>query len=152
AVALRAAHRKFRTRAAVHVQIQACDPSAGSGAQYAGADSSRIDGGARMKRLIVTLSTVATMAAGVQQQGPRGGFGPTRQEVKLVKTFDKNGDGWLNAQERKAARAYVTSRGLTRGGRGFFPGGGPGGPSGAPGKGESVKPADVRTCPNTPLY
>src|SRR5262245_25694431 len=35
----------------------------------------------------------------------KGGFGPPGgQERKLVKEYDKNGDGWLNKEERARAR------------------------------------------------
>src|SRR5262245_23580673 len=51
--------------------------------------------------------------------GPGGpGFGPPGgpgfggppgmgQERKIVKDFDKNGDGWLNKEERQAARDFL---------------------------------------------
>lgn len=41
--------------------------------------------------------------------GP-GGPGGMIGETKLVKQFDKNGDGWLNQEERKAARAYLSQQ------------------------------------------
>ncbi|MCA9236639.1 MAG: hypothetical protein KDA44_14280, partial [Planctomycetales bacterium] len=37
--------------------------------------------------------------------GPPGGMG--RAETKLVKKHDENDDGWLNTQERLAARAAL---------------------------------------------
>ena len=40
------------------------------------------------------------------------------QERKLVKDFDKNNDGWLNADERKLAREELTKGGGGRGGSG----------------------------------
>src|SRR6185503_20849500 len=40
-------------------------------------------------------------------QGPFGGRGPMGQEQKLVKQFDKDKDDRLNAEERKAARAWL---------------------------------------------
>jgi spore coat protein CotH len=94
------------------------------------------------------------MSAGVQAQRGRGG--PNRQELKILKQFDKNGDGWLNAQERKAARAYAQSQG-GGGGFGFFPRGGRGrggfgGFGGSPAKGQTVAPASVKTYPNNPFY
>jgi hypothetical protein len=52
------------------------------------------------------------------------------QEQKLVKQFDKDGDGRLNREERTAARDFIKQeRAAGRGGRGFGPGG-PGGPGG----------------------
>jgi hypothetical protein len=70
----------------------------------------------------------------MKDKGP-GGFGfvvvagPGGQKLPLVKKFDKNGDGWLNAEERKEARAFLKTQG---GGPGRF---GPGGK----GKGFMVK-------------
>lgn len=74
--------------------------------------------------------------------GPMGGV---REETKLVKQFDKDSSGWLNAEERKAARAYLATQPRRgpfgrggRGGMGMPPGGGPppgfppGGPGGPP--------------------
>src|SRR5216683_2379443 len=43
---------------------------------------------------------------GGRRQGP-GGFGGVRQKTALVKQFDRNGDGWLNNDERKTARAFL---------------------------------------------
>jgi spore coat protein CotH len=83
-----------------------------------------------------------------------GGFGkgpPGGQERKLVKDFDKNNDGWLNADERKAARETAK-----KGGKGGF-GGGKGGKGGF-GKGETgkpgpkVTPAEVKNFPDAKLY
>jgi spore coat protein CotH len=55
--------------------------------------------------------------------------GPGQPERKLVKQFDKDGDGKLNQEERKAARAFIKANpGGRRGPGGFGPmGGGPGG-------------------------
>ena len=46
-----------------------------------------------------------------------GGFGPggsgpdmMQRETKLVKQFDKDGDGRLNNEERKAAREFLPSK------------------------------------------
>jgi hypothetical protein len=97
------------------------------------------------------------MTSSAAGQGPFGGP-PGRQELKVVKQFDKNGDGWLSATERKAAREYVSQRGFS--GRGFRPGPrGRGGPfglvdeeSGPAGKGKAISPADVKVYPSTPFY
>src|SRR5262249_5786094 len=56
--------------------------------------------------------------------GPGPGFGgPFGQTRKLVKDFDKNGDGWLNNEERKAAREFLKKgpggKGFGAGGKGF---------------------------------
>jgi len=51
------------------------------------------------------------------------------QEIKLVTRFDKDGNGWLNNTERKAAREYLKKEasgrpgGFGRGPGGFRPGG-----------------------------
>src|SRR5207247_4422933 len=65
--------------------------------------------------------------------GPgRGGFGGVQQKTKLVKQFDKNGDGRLDIAERKAAREFLAQeRAEGRGPRGFGGRGGRGGAGGA---------------------
>src|SRR5688572_5789039 len=85
--------------------------------------------------------------------GPRGGRGgPNAQDVKILKQFDKNNDGWLNAAERQPARDYARTVGRggfggPRGGRG-----GRGGETGPAGPGKAITPADVKTYPNLPFY
>jgi len=78
------------------------------------------------------------------------------QETKLVKQFDKDGDGYLNAAERKAAREYLASGAAGgRGRRGLGGRGGPGGRGGnqqPPQPGPKLAPADVKSFPNAPLY
>jgi hypothetical protein len=103
----------------------------------------------------VTLlgSVMLVGAAHAQFPGP-GGFGPPGgpmgAERQVLKDFDKNKDGWLNAAERKAARDSVGSLGggFIRGGRG--PGGR--GFEGPAEKGAALKPADVKSYPGVPLY
>lgn len=80
-----------------------------------------------------------------------------RQETKLVKRFDKDGDKLLNAEERKAARKYMQERGNERGpgpgGRrgGFGPGGF--GESAEPAKpGMKIAVADVTPVTNAAAY
>ncbi|MCI0534677.1 MAG: CotH kinase family protein, partial [Verrucomicrobiales bacterium] len=86
----------------------------------------------------------------------RGGFGGMmRQEIKLVKQFDKDGDNRLNAAERKAAREFLQSESAAgRGRRGPF--GGRGGPRGEnqapPQPGRKLSLADVKSFPDAPLY
>lgn len=73
----------------------------------------------------------ATVVA--QPPGPGGGgFGgrfqggpPNREDVKLVAEFDANGDGWLDREERDAARKSLADRPRRRF-PGFGPPGGPG--------------------------
>ncbi|MBI1832893.1 MAG: CotH kinase family protein [Planctomycetes bacterium] len=60
---------------------------------------------------------------GKKDFGGPGGFG-MKTRRKLVEQFDKNGDGWLNAEERKAAREFIKKEGGGKGGFGKgFPGG-----------------------------
>jgi len=80
------------------------------------------------------------------------------QEKKLVKQFDKDGNGWLNSDERKAAREFLAKQGGGRrfGGPGGRRGGfGPGGPrenQEPPQPGAKLSPADVKSFPGAPLY
>jgi len=86
-------------------------------------------------------------------RGPGGGgFGGAK--TKLVKQFDKDGDGRLNAEERKAARAYLASGQGRTGGRGGRRGGfgGMGGSSGSAKPGAKLSPVDVKSGGNAPLY
>jgi hypothetical protein len=85
--------------------------------------------------------------------GGKGGFGPPGgQEWKLVKQFDKDGDGRLNTGERQTARDFLKKERGDRGGFGF------GGPKGfgrnaEPAKpGPRVSPADVPAYPGAGLY
>jgi hypothetical protein len=98
--------------------------------------------------------------------GGRGGFGgPGGQNApnrKLVDQFDKDGDGMLNAAERKAAREFLAKENTSGGGR-FGGFGGRGGFPGPMGGGnsasaEAIKPgpkltaAGVKSYPTEPLY
>lgn len=86
------------------------------------------------------------------------GFGPPGgSERKVLAQFDKNSDGWLNAEERKVARAEMPAD-RARGGMG-----GPRGPGGPPGgfgrakrepakPGLQVSPGDVAPINDAPLY
>jgi len=71
-----------------------------------------------------------------------GGFGMGRGETQLLEQFDKNGDGYLNAQERKAARESMGSS--TSGGFGSL--------SQSGRSGEKLTPADVKTYTTEPFY
>jgi spore coat protein CotH len=65
-----------------------------------------------MKRIVVSTSFVVGIVAMAmtifsQQEGQRRmgfGPGPGSPDLKLVKQFDVNNDGWLNTEERAAAR------------------------------------------------
>jgi len=97
-----------------------------------------------------SLDTDTLARAMNQRMGPPGGFGPggpMGQKRKLVKQFDKNGDGRLNKQERQAARESLKkdrAGGPGGGRRGFGPPpgfGGQGDEKGTPGP--HVSPSDV---------
>ena len=82
-----------------------------------------------------------------------------QQEIKLVEQFDKNGDGWLNIEERKAARESLKQQNNNRGP------GGPGGRRGGfgppgfgrekqspPQPGAKLSVGDVKSFPDAPIY
>lgn len=89
--------------------------------------------------------------------GGRGGFPggpPGMQERKILKNYDKDNNGWLNNEERSAARESLKKDGQGTG-RGFGPPrGGPGGfgrtPETKPGP--KVNPSEVTTYPDKPFY
>ncbi len=83
--------------------------------------------------------------------GPGGGM---NQDLELVRQFDKDSSGWLNAQERQEARKYVEQENRRSPG-------GPGGPFGRrgfgreaspPQPGVKVTPAEVKAYSDAPLY
>jgi hypothetical protein len=74
------------------------------------------------------------------------GFGP-EQELKILERYDKDRDGRLNREERRAARAALPAAG--RGGFGFRRTRGV--QQGAPAPGQKLTPADVRSY-STNLY
>lgn len=85
-------------------------------------------------------------------RGPGGPGGPNRETIKLVKKFDANSDGYLDQQERQAARKWLSenrnssrSRGPRgpRGGRSRFPAGK---------EGPAVGPDQVKVFPDADLY
>jgi spore coat protein CotH len=105
--------------------------------------------------LCAAALVVLCAPSGFTQSPDKGGFGkgkgfgpPGGQERKLVKDFDKNGDGWLNAEERKPARETAKSGG--KGGFGGPKGFGKGGEAGRPGP--KVKPEEVKNFPDAKLY
>ncbi|MEX2218817.1 MAG: CotH kinase family protein [Phycisphaerales bacterium] len=77
--------------------------------------------------------------------GPRG-MGPMGQERKLVKDYDKDGDGRLNLEERTEAREFLKTQ-PRRAPRG---GGGRGQEPAQPGP--KVTPGEVETFPKAELY
>ncbi|MGV3722266.1 MAG: CotH kinase family protein, partial [Actinomycetota bacterium] len=87
--------------------------------------------------------------------GPGGRGGPFAQQQKILKQFDKDGTGWLNNAERKAARAFLQqSQANGQGGPGFGP------PRGFGGRGnqEPARPgprvsmSDAKSYPTASLY
>jgi spore coat protein CotH len=133
-----------------------------------------------MKRNILILLLIIVVALSVELAGalqfPPDGFGgppgmgpgggaPGGKKTKLVAKFDKDGDGRLNADERKAARAYLASSSSQGrfGGPGGRRGGGPMGfgPPGFGGMGASAEsakpgaklsPAEVKLGGTAPLF
>ncbi|MSO49804.1 MAG: spore coat protein CotH [Acidobacteria bacterium] len=105
-----------------------------------------------MKRRFLPLALlVATVSAGpLTAQGPGG---MQVSERKLVAQFDKDGNGRLNSDERKAAREFMAANpAVGRGGRGGPMPGGRGGRGMAPATpGIKVAPADVKPA-TTPFY
>ena len=105
------------------------------------------------------LDSDALAKAMNQRMGPPPGFGgpggPGGKERKLVKDFDKDGDGRLNLAERQAARESLKkdkAAGRGRRGPGFGPPGGGRGGEEPVKPGPSVAPGDVATYPGKPLY
>lgn len=103
-------------------------------------------------RRITTALTATAMVAALQtssdaQFGGRRGFGGGAQgELKVVERYDRDGDGRLNREERRTARAAM--RGVVNDGpfRQFR-----GGSDATPGV--KLTPADVRPpYPKTPIY
>lgn len=87
--------------------------------------------------------------------GGPGGFRMMGQETKIVKQFDKDGDGRLNTAERLAAREHLKQERANRPGPGGpdgmrFPGMGQNHPPGKPG--EKLSAADAKSFPDKPLY
>lgn len=77
-----------------------------------------------------------------------------REKTPLLKQFDKDGDGKLNAAERKEAREYLQKeRAEGRGRRGFGPGGRFGGGGAVANQpGPKLSPADVKAYPDAAFY
>jgi spore coat protein CotH len=119
--------------------------------------------------LVLAIALSVAPSSAVQFPSDGFGFGPPgmgpgnggsgERKLKLVKKFDKDGDGRLNAEERKAARAYLaSSQGGGFGGFGGGWGGGAPGFGGMGGRSQRVKPgakpspADVKSGGNAPLF
>jgi len=100
---------------------------------------------------LAVLSGFLLMSNGMgQPPGGGKGFGPPGgQERKILKDFDANKDGWLNAEERAAARDTAKKGEQSKGG---FGGKGFGGnrPEGKPGP--KIDPADVKPAGDAKFY
>lgn len=111
--------------------------------------------------LMFTLSRVCAQTpppgggppgAGFGGPGGPGGPGMQRQETRLVKEFDRDGDGRLNATERQAAREHLATQAASgSGNRGPRRGFGPRGAATTPTPGPKVTPAEVQPA-STPFY
>jgi hypothetical protein len=103
----------------------------------------------RITTVLVAAGIVAALQTSSHAQfGPRGFGGGAQSETKLVERYDKDSDGRLNREERRAARTAM--RGVVNDGpfRPFRGGGGGGATPGA-----KLTPADVRPpYPKTPIY
>ncbi len=104
--------------------------------------------------LVILASSVrAQQPGGGFRPGGPGGFGgpPGGQERKILKEYDKNNDGWLNAEERKVAREAMKNTGpmgIGRRGGGF----GRGGAGETPKPGIRFSPGDVKAVSDKSLY
>jgi spore coat protein CotH len=102
----------------------------------------------------LTTSAFAQPPGGGPGQGP-GGFGPPgmQQTRKILKQHDKNNDGWLNDDERTAARAAMKKNGDAGGGpRRFGPPGMMNRNTTPPKEGKHVEPGDVKNYGDAKLY
>src|SRR3954453_21992499 len=86
---------------------------------------------------------LAIVLAGTAAVAQRGGGGMGGR-INVLAQFDKDGDGHLNTEERRAAREYLAS--TPRRGRGF------GGEQGSGQPGPKVSPAQVHSYKNEPFY
>ena len=100
--------------------------------------------------LILATAALSVSAPFAQPQFGPGPVGMNQPERKVVKDFDKDGNGRLNTEERKAAREFLATQPAGGpGGRGGRGGGGRMG--GTPQTGPTITPAQVKPA-TTPLY
>jgi hypothetical protein len=94
----------------------------------------------------------ATREEGVRDLEPHGPGG-MGQKTAVLERFDQDGNGWLDRNERLAARELVEREASHRGPRGRGPGFGPRHTSRPPPPpGRKLAPKDVKTFPDAPLY
>jgi hypothetical protein len=91
---------------------------------------------------------LAQFPGGFGGRGGGGFFGMGGEETKLLKQYDKNGDGYLNAEERKTARGSMGTRTSGGFGGGFF---GRGSQQGGT-AGVKLTPADVKSYATESFY
>ncbi|MEZ6139353.1 MAG: CotH kinase family protein [Zavarzinella sp.] len=100
-----------------------------------------------MKIWFLSCGALALFGISVVAQPP--GFGPQAGDRPLVKQFDKDGNDWLNDEERREARRVAA----TNPGRGGF---GPGGRGGMvanpPQEGKKITPDQVKKSTSKDLY
>ena len=107
----------------------------------------------RRERLLAVCAGLLLLPQPASVLRGQGGFGGGA-DVKVLKKFDANGDGRLDAAERKPAREWLASSGGGGGFGGFgrrrFGRFGPGGGGAAAGR--RLSPADVPSFPQAGLY
>lgn len=100
--------------------------------------------------MLAVAATVVGLTALQDRPNAQFGFGGAGPEQKVVKQFDANNDGRLDAAERKPAREWLASSG---GGSGFgrrrFFGGRT---STTQAQGRRLAPADVKSYSQVPVY
>lgn len=119
---------KFNTRAPATVTLQLLIPlllAAATAIEVVGQTPPAIQPATRPASQPATTPTRGGPGNPFGGPGGFGGMGMPRQEMPVLEKFDTDKNGWLNAEERKAAREYVKKNKPQ--GRGF---GGPGGPGG----------------------
>ena len=60
-----------------------------------------------VSNLAFAASLLGLVAEAATQPGGQPGGGARFRKTELVKQFDQNKDGWLNTEERAAARAWL---------------------------------------------
>jgi len=93
--------------------------------------------------LVITAGACLAPALWGQGFGGGFGFGGFQQDVKILKEFDKDGNGYLDHAERQAARDYLAK--VPRRRRGW-------GGSGATRPGPKLSPADVKIYTDESIY
>ncbi|HQR08134.1 MAG TPA: CotH kinase family protein [Gemmatales bacterium] len=119
-------------------------------------------GSLTLSSIILAATTYAQPPGGGQGGGPGGdmmrgpgGPGMMRQTRKILKDFDKNNDGWLNTEERAAAREALKKQQAEQGGFGGRGGFGPPGMNRnqtPPKPGVHVEPSEVKSYSDAKLY